>query len=182
MQACRKDTIARSDPAKAEQRWEEMKRAALDELQTGHRAARAVEIDDNAWQRAQFLALREDLAAEWQPRNGIERQLIDAMAQAQVVALFWTHRLIAYMSLERFRDERLRLEEAKWQAPRQSDADAIQQAAEMVDRFNRIFLRTLRALCDLRRNGPTVIVKNGGELQPHEPERDTFAQRPGLGA
>jgi hypothetical protein len=34
----------------------------------------------------------------------------------------------------------------------------------MVDRFNRIFLRTLRALCDLRRNGPKVIVKRGGQL------------------
>src|SRR5258708_13100044 len=107
MQACRKDTIARSDPAKAEQRWEEMKRAALDELQTGHRAARAVEIDDNAWQRAQFLALREDLAAEWQPRNGIERQLIDAMAQAQVGALFWTHPPIPSISLHKFPTKRL---------------------------------------------------------------------------
>jgi hypothetical protein len=33
-----------------------------------------------AWQRAQFLALRHELMQEWQPRNGIERQLIDTSA------------------------------------------------------------------------------------------------------
>jgi len=38
----------------------------------------------------------------------------------------------------------------------------------MVDRFNRIFLRTLRALRDLRRDGPTVIVKKGGQLNVAE--------------
>src|SRR5262249_14739085 len=57
--------IACNDPDRAVARWEEIKRAALEELQTGHQAARAVEtVNDGAWQRAQFLALRDDLAAE----------------------------------------------------------------------------------------------------------------------
>jgi hypothetical protein len=43
-----------------------------------------------------------------------------------------------------------------------------QKAAGMVDYFKRIFLRTLRALCDLRRNGPKVIVKKGGQLNVAE--------------
>jgi hypothetical protein len=72
------------------------------------------------------------------------------------------------LRVEGFRDDRLQREQARWQAPRQSDADALQQAAEMVDRFNRIFLRTLRALSDLRRHGPTVIVKKGGQLNVAE--------------
>src|SRR5262249_52392565 len=59
-------TIASTDPDRAKARWEEIKRAALEELRTGHRAARAGEtLSDMAWQRAQFLALREELAAEW---------------------------------------------------------------------------------------------------------------------
>jgi hypothetical protein len=40
----------------------------------------------------------------------------------------------------------------------------LEQAAGMVDRFNRIFLRTLRALCDLRRHSPQVIVQNAGQV------------------
>src|SRR5207248_451464 len=59
--------VARTDPDRAAARWEEIKRAALDELRTGHRAAKAVETTSiGAWRRAQFLALREELSAEWQ--------------------------------------------------------------------------------------------------------------------
>src|SRR5262249_53424216 len=138
------DTVARTDPGRAAARWEEIKRAALDELRTGHRAARAVEtVKDGAWQRAQFLALREELATEWRPRNGIERQLIDTMAQAQVGYLSWLHMLTVRTNLESCTNDRRYREEGKWTPPRQKDADALDQAAGMVDRFNRIFLRTL---------------------------------------
>jgi hypothetical protein len=34
----------------------------------------------------------------------------------------------------------------------------------MMDRYNRIFLRTLRALCDMRRHGGPVIVQKGGQM------------------
>ena len=44
------------------------------------------------------------------------------------------------------------------------DAEALEQAGAMVDRFNRILLRTLRALRDLRRYSGPVIVQNGGQL------------------
>src|SRR5262249_18301239 len=63
---CDIQVVARSDPERGTALWEEVKRAALEELQTGHRAAQAVEsVNPVAWQRAQFLALREDLAAGW---------------------------------------------------------------------------------------------------------------------
>jgi hypothetical protein len=162
---CELYTVGRSDPERATALWEGVKQAALEELQTGHRAAQAVEgTNPVAWQRAQFLALRNDLAAQWQPRNGIERQLLDTAAQAQAGYLHWLHVLTVRTSLESHTNDRRHQEEAKWLPPRQSDADAIDQAAAMVDRFNRIFLRTLRALCDLRRRGGPVIVQNGGQL------------------
>jgi hypothetical protein len=157
--------IARTDPDRAMARWEEIKRAALDELQSGHRAARAGETAiDGAWQRAQFLALRDDLAAEWNPRNGIEHQLLDTMAQAQTCYMRWLQTLTARTALSNIGGDRLEKEEGKWQAPRQTDADAIDQAAEMMDRFNRIFLRTLRALRDLRRYSGPVFVQNAGQV------------------
>lgn len=159
--------MARTDPDRSTARWEEVKRAALDEVRTGHRAAKAVEVgglNDGAWHRAQFLALREELSAEWQPRNGIERQLLDTMAQAQAGYMTWLHTLTMRTGLESCTNDRGLKDEGRWQPPRQSDADALDQAAAMMDRFNRIVLRTLRALCDLRRHSTPVIVQNGGQM------------------
>ena len=42
--------------------------------------------------------------------------------------------------------------------------DQFRQAATMMDRYNRIFLWTLRALCDMRRLSSPVIVQNGGQM------------------
>lgn len=59
---------------------------------------------------------------------------------------------------------------------RQSDADALDQAAAMMDRFNRLFLRTLRSLCDLRRRGGPVIVQHGGQLNVAQQQVNLNAQ------
>src|SRR5579884_1332026 len=69
------DHLAELSPPKALEVWEGIKRQALDELRSGHRAGKAMQsVGANAWERAQFLAIRQELAEEWQPRNGIERQ------------------------------------------------------------------------------------------------------------
>lgn len=49
-------------------------------------------------------------------------------------------------------------------APRIPMATAIEQAANMVDRLHRIYVRTLRQLSDLRRHAAQVIVKNAGQV------------------
>ncbi|QDU20655.1 hypothetical protein [Urbifossiella limnaea] len=172
--------LTSTDPDRATARWEEVKRAALDELRTGHRAAVAVEtVNDDAWQRAQFLALRAELSAEWQPRNGVERQLIDGMAQAQHGFLTWLRTLTIRTSLESVTNDRRHQDEGKWGPPRQSDADAVEQAATMMDRFNRIFLRTLRALCDMRRHSGPVIVKKGGQMNVAQQQVNVVAEPKG---
>jgi hypothetical protein len=147
------------------QRWEEIKQAAREDLQSGHRAARTVEgYYSNPWKRAQFLAIREDLAKEWQPRNGIERQLIDTLAQAQTALFGWQEALAIYESTKSL-DEKYDIEKrAGWNPPRVSEVQTIEQAAAMIDRFNKILLRTLRALRDLRRYAPAVIVQNAEQV------------------
>jgi hypothetical protein len=55
-------------------------------------------------------------------------------------------------------------EEGCGEPPRLSDAQAEDQAAAMVDRFNRVFLRTLQALCGLRKVPPAVVVQNAGQV------------------
>jgi hypothetical protein len=157
------EDLARSNPDLAVRRWQEIKAEALEELRSGHRAGAATEgYRSTPMQRARFLAIRDELVAGWQPRNGVERQLLDTMAQAQTAGLFWLERLSQRFSVEAARagiDE----EEHGWETPRVDEQAALEQAAAMVDRFNRIFLRTLRALRDLRR-WPAVVVQNACQI------------------
>jgi hypothetical protein len=151
--------VARQDPARAAARWEEVKEQALHEVRCGHRAAKAMEgYGSNCWARAQFLAMRRDLTEAWQPRNGVERQLIDMMAQAQTAQLYWLDILTL-----RCASQSVKREEGRWASVTVEDAEAIDQAAGMVERFQAMFLRTLKALRDLRRM-PGVVVQNAGQV------------------
>jgi hypothetical protein len=157
--------LAREDTDGAARRWEAIKQAARDELRTGHRAAKALEaVSRTPWQRARFLVLREEMAREWQPRGGVEWQLIDTLAQAQTAWEFWMDGLMLRANITA-QDERRGVRETGQRiAPRASDAEATDQAGAMAERFNRIYLRTLRALHDLRRQGPRVVVKGAGQV------------------
>jgi hypothetical protein len=44
--------------------------------------------------------MRRELLDAWRPQNGAERQLIDTMAQAQTLALFWQDRLACDSTLQ----------------------------------------------------------------------------------
>jgi hypothetical protein len=146
------------------QKWASIKQAALDDLSTGHVAARIMEdFGSNCWSRATFLALRTELMGEWRPRNGIERQLIDTMAQAQTMYFIWLEVLRCRAVLDSLTQRKLK-EEGSWCAPRVTDSEAMEQAATMADRFNRMFLRTLRALRDLRRYSSQVVVQNAEQV------------------
>jgi hypothetical protein len=152
------------DPERANARWEEVKQAARDETRSGHRGAKRVQRwGGSPWQRAEYLALRHELQEGWQPRNGIERQLLETMAQAQAAAEHWLKVLLARSMLDPdFKQVRLR--NGQWEPPRVTTFQAVEQAGAMVDRFNRIFLRTLRALRDLRRGPQPVVVQNAGQV------------------
>ena len=85
--------------------------------------------------------------------------LIDTLAQALAVQEHWFRRMMVLDALEDDADEP---DERK--PPRVAMATAIEQSAGMADRFNRIFMRALRQLRDLRRYTPHVIVKNAGQV------------------
>jgi hypothetical protein len=51
-----------------------------------------------------------------------------------------------------------------WQPPRVDAATALDQAATMADRCHKMYLRALRALRDLRRYTPSLVVQNVGQL------------------
>src|SRR5262249_20891376 len=80
---------------RATDRWGEIKQAAVEELRCGHRAGAALlggQAEATPWRLAQFLAVRAELAEGCQPRNGVERQLVDQMAVAQAALYDWMGR------------------------------------------------------------------------------------------
>ena len=157
------NALAQSDPTLAQRTWERIKQEARDELASGHRAAWPLEEHDHSpWERARFLAVRESLAREWQPRNGIERMLLDMMAQAYAGYEYWMRLLVTYTKIEASGQD-LRIERGgKWEPTRIGTAETMDQAAAMTDRFHRMLIRVQRALRDQRRYG--LNVGNVGQL------------------
>jgi hypothetical protein len=70
--------------------FERVKQAARDELESGHRAASVALGHESPMIRARFIVLREKYIEEWQLRNVLESQLIDAICQAQTIRDYWT--------------------------------------------------------------------------------------------
>mgnify|MGYP006870806103 CR=1 FL=1 len=149
--------------------WQLLQTEASKELESGHRMAATLESTD--WQhmpykRAQFIALRNGFIEEWQPKGAIERSLIDMMAQQFNEYLFWSAEVHRRSSTDGkmlyTREEERRAAEAEghWLPPRVYEQDAIEHAMQMLDRYNRLFLRTLRQLRDLRRYATPVTINN----------------------
>ncbi len=160
------EDLADLDPAQAVAAWQRVKAAAHDELMSGHRAAQAMEVGGitSAWQRAQFLAIRAAFTEEWQPANGGERLLVDMLAQAYASWLAWLETLQLYTTAETARQHHKMEASGCYESPRVTTVEAIEQAAAMVDRFNRLFLRTLRQLRDLRRYVPPMVINNPAQV------------------
>ncbi len=158
------EELAKHDPAAAQQAWERVKADARDELTSGHRAAITLEFLPNAWERAQFLAIRAAFIEQWQPANAGEALLVDTLAQTHHQYLAWVKQLTTYSEGEAARQQYQIGKGDPYELPRMSRGEAIDHASAMVDRYNRLFLRTLRALRDLRRYAPTVMIQNAGQV------------------
>ena len=155
---CDLDRLAKQAPALAIEAWENIKDHVREEYRSGRRAARALEAHDtDPHEIAEFLVLRDEFSEQHRPRNGVERALVDMMAQAYSSYLFWTQRLTAYSHLEP--KAQAVKDEGRWSPPRVEHSKAVDQAAAMADRFHRMFARTLKSLRDQRRYSPTLIVQ-----------------------
>ncbi len=157
--------LRRRDPELADRRMKEIQEAALADVRSGNRAARTLDtLNADPQDRAQFLALREELATDWKPRNGIERTLIDTMALSHSMYLLWLERSMLFATLESECSGEQVKKNGTWTTPRVTDVQAIDQAASLADRFHRMFVRSLRALRDQRRYNPTIVVQNVGQV------------------
>lgn len=157
-------SLGERDPALVQQVWGRLINQARDELASGHRAARAMEgYDHEPWDRARFLVLRESLAGEWQPANGIEWMLVDMLAQAYTVYEREMHLVMTYTMMESSLNDYHIEKQNKYETPRLTAAETLTQAEARMERYQRMILRTQRALRDQRRYGP-VIVQHAGQV------------------
>jgi hypothetical protein len=154
--------LIESDPEAGWAVWERVKAEAYSELVSGHRAVLAICWDDSPWQRAQFLAIRQAFVDEWRPRGGIELTLIDQMAQAHSLYLTWIERAHVQASLEGTKQQRDLSKTGRWQPRTLGTAEALDQSAQMAERWQKLFVRALRALRDLRRHAPPVVLAGAG--------------------
>jgi hypothetical protein len=124
------------------------------------------------WNIARYLGVRESFIDDWQPQGGIEVAMIDMLAQSYFQWQYWLEQTVKRSQtrerelhpkysewLER-RNSELQangITEGYWDRPLVTEQQALEHAVQMADRFNRIFMRTLRQLRDLRRYSPVTI-------------------------
>lgn len=142
--------------------WERIKEYARDELESGQRAASVAVGDQRPISKARFLVLREKYIREWEPRNVLESQMIDAICQAQTIREYWlrlaTERVAVECEIEQYC-----VEQNGKRSERSIDgSESAREAREEAERWDRVFIRAVRALRDLRRYTAPVIVNNQG--------------------
>lgn len=162
-------------PRVAEAFWERAKLEGRKEFESGHLAANItfpVKYMKGLWNIARYIGVRESFIDDWNPIGGIEVALIDMMAQSYFQWQYWLEQTVKRSETpERIEEQEYskwiaRREkeeqvngwgEGYWYRPYVSERQAIEHAVLMADRFNRIFMRTLRQLRDLRRYSPVTI-------------------------
>ncbi len=141
--------LKKAVPELAQDRWNEILESALAELSSGHRAAKATEgFNSTPYERARFIVLLAELRRQYEPRNGAEEILIQNLAQAQTL---YEQALKHFCHLTTTQCNMKTEDDDEWTPPRITEAEAVEQAALTVERFHRLFCRSLRALRDLRR-------------------------------
>lgn len=155
-------------PQLVKQVWRLICDEAQQELLSGHRMASNFQVTDwqrDPWTRAQFLAIRNGFIEQWKPKGTIEIAMIDMMAQAYNAYQYWceeTHRRSTTdAKVLSLREEELyKNTHGNWIPQRVGEQAATDHAMQMMDRYNRLFLRTLRQLRDLRRYAAPVTINN----------------------
>lgn len=162
-------------PRSAERVWEWIKQEGRAEFESGHLAANITFPEGymkQLWNIARYLGVRESFIDDWQPQGGIEVAMIDMMAQSYSQWQYWleqtvkrseTREIEIHPEYSRWLEQRGRelksfgITDGYWNRPHVSEQQALDSAVQMADRFNRIFMRTLRQLRDLRRYAPVTI-------------------------
>jgi len=158
------EQLARIDPEASKARWEAVKAASREDLDSGWIAGRALEaMGGSAWERAAFLAIRDRLRQSWPPRQPGEALLIDEMAQYEMLRRKWIG-IVARQTDSPF----TLLALADPGRPREdqtlSSAESCSTAMRMIERLQRLYQNSLRALLNIRREKMPVIFQRSGQV------------------
>jgi hypothetical protein len=109
---------------------------------------------------ARFLAVREALTGDAPSQSAIEQMLIDQAAQTHTLLLSWQEELMGGTALANrgSRDDKHK------EQIRLDDAKAIEQAMAMLERLQAMCLRSVKALQDMQREWPRVVVRRAGQV------------------
>ena len=174
-------SLHENNPASAENLWEKIKHEAKSEFESGNRAAKVFEPADymkDAWNRASYLGVRDSLCEEYKPRGGVGLSMIDAIAQAWLQLQFWTEESVKraktrpreedeeFLAWKKLQCDSRRLQwlDGHWDIPDELEQKAVEQAAQMADRWQRMYFRAIRQLRDWRRYTPQVTINNPNQV------------------
>jgi hypothetical protein len=144
----------------AEMLWKHLNERAREELKSGMLAASVVSENQTPMTYARFLARREALIEDWQPRGSQEMQMVETLAQLQTLQDHWMQICVQRTMFDAQEESRKIRMNGKWEImPIGKDA-LMEQSHEMLGRVNGMMLRTVRALRDLRRYSAQVIINN----------------------
>ena len=186
--------LMEADPERGRALWGMVKTEAEKELATGIRSVRSVEaqVGGRPYERAQVLAIAAALRTALDPRDALEDLLVQQMACAYELHLRWQEVAVRRGEMEPWhgeRDRRRELErmsparreryeaEEGWVPPRLADAEAIEQAVKMAERYQRTFLRLLTAFRETRRLVGTLVVA-GGQVNIAERQVNVQQEQP----
>ncbi len=184
----------------AEWLWEHTKWEGRKEFESGHLAANITFPEGymkQVWNIARYLGVRESFIDEWGPKGGIEVAMIDMLAQSYFQWQYWLEQTVRRSETREHTEhpeyskwKARRIEENKWNnrdggywfRPLATEQQALEHAVQMADRFNRIFMRTLRQLRDLRRysqftiNNPNqvnIAADGGQQINLNKPDGES---------
>ncbi|HET8671246.1 MAG TPA: hypothetical protein VFM05_11630 [Candidatus Saccharimonadales bacterium] len=117
------------------------------------------------FERGQFSYIRMRFQEEWDPRGGIEASMVDTLAQCYIAWQYWLKRAFQAANnmdsaSEQMAKKKTRYEGGAWDPPRVTAVAYLDHCTQMADRFNRMFLRVLRQMRDLRRYSVPVTINN----------------------
>ena len=170
--------LVEHDTERGEAAWQRLKDEAALELATGFRASRSLErpVSGRPYERAQFAAVLTGLRTALDPRDGLEELLIQQLACAYDLQLRWQALAVQRMEegvWQGERDRRRALEtmgpaqreryqsDSGWLPPRIAETEALDQAVLTADRYQRSFLRLMKAYRDQRRLVGSLVVAGG---------------------
>jgi hypothetical protein len=140
--------------------WDHVKERAREELRAGVLAARVVSEHQSPMVYARLMARREALIEQWQPRGGQEMQMVETLAQLQTLQDHWMQ-IAVQRTLFDANEESYKIKKfGKWEIMPIGKDPLMEQAHEMLGKVIGMYLRTVRALRDLRRYSPQVIINN----------------------